>query len=128
MTTAGAIIIFFSSLLLLLIACGWAFRGVLRKMIAMAEEMVPTHALAYLKCSVGMGIAFGITFRETWQPVTRAQMAGFLWSDWVIFLGAPVLAALLYFQGFLDRSLDRADKAKAVKDATNPPFATTTTP
>ncbi len=123
MNTLDALILFGSSVLLFICAVGLIFKGVFKKMIAQVEDMVPTHALPYTKCAVGMSIAFGITFRETWQPVTGPQMAAFLWSDWVIFLGAPVLAALLYFQGFLDRSLDRADKARAENTGnTQPPM------
>lgn len=119
-----SLIIFLSSVLLLAIAFALAFRPVFKRMVGVAADMVPTYAQAYLKCTVSMIIAAGICFRETWQPVTTAQAAGFNWWDWTIFLGAPLLAALINLNAFLDRSLERADAAKAVKQST---VSTTTT-
>lgn len=113
-----AVLCLFSSLVLLSIAFAWAFKDVFRGMVKFAAEMVPGYAMAYLKCAVSMIIAAGICFRETWQPVTEAQAATFQPWDWMIFIGAPVLAALMNLNAFLDRSLERADAAKAAKEST----------
>lgn len=108
------------SMLLLAITFAWWLKPVVIKMRDMAVEMVPTHALAYLKCLLGTVIAGGICFRETWQPVTIEQAANFAPWDWMIYIGAPGLAMLLYVNAFLDRSLERADKAKAARDSSTP--------
>lgn len=73
------------------------------------------YAVAYLKCSVGMIVVGGICFKATWQPVTVSETLKWAWWDWTIHLGEPVLAMLMYLQGFLDRSMQRADEMLAKK-------------
>ncbi len=119
--TTDSLILFFGSCLLLAVAFVWAFKDVFQKMIGQAAEYVPAYGIAYLKCSVGMVIAAGICFKETWQPVTLAQTLTWAWWDWTIHLGAPLLSMLLYLQAFLDRSMERAGQQKVKDDASAPP-------
>lgn len=114
----SAFITFCSSLLLLGIAFAWAFKPIFVNMVKLAADMVPNYGMAYLKCIVSMIIAAGICFRETWQPVTDVQASHFQTWDWMIYIGAPVLAALITLNAFLDRSLERADAAKVARQST----------
>ncbi len=121
--TTATLVLFCGSVLLLLVAFVWAFKDVFARTVQIATEHVPAYGIVYIKCTVGMIIAAGICFKETWQPVTLAQTLSWAWWDWTIHLGAPILSMLLYLQAFLDRSMERAGQQKAKADATNAPAA-----
>lgn len=122
-------ICFVSSVLILGIAFALAFKPIFINMVGMAAAMVPTHGLAYFQCLIKTAVVMGICFRETWQPVTIEQVARWQWWDWTIYLCAPLLAGLINVDSFLNRSLERADAAKAAKNGlSKPPFPPTTPP
>lgn len=118
MNDHSALIVFLSSVLLLAIAFAWAFRDTFRSLIDQAAEHSKAYAMAYFKAACLILITMGNTFKETFQPLTAEMMSQFMWSDWVIKLGAPILAGLAVMVAFLDRSMERADASKAAKPLT----------
>lgn len=110
--------IFACSLLVLFLALMLWLKPVFFKMRELVVEVLPTHGLAVTIWFIGMVASGMICFRETWQPVTIAQANEFAPWDWMIYLGMPFISMLLYTQGFLNRSLERADKALAEKRST----------
>ena len=124
----SSFIIFCASVILFLIALGWNLRDILQRLIRRAADLVPVYGMAYLKAGLGALIAFGICFKATWQPITMAETLKWAWWDWTIHFGEPLLAMLMYLQGFLDRSLEKADAVKADKEGVQPLVHSSPTP
>lgn len=121
-----SVIFFCSSVLLLAIAVVWMLRPVIKGVGEFAKTHAQIYAIAYFKCCIGVIIAAGITFKATWQPITLAETVNWALWDWMIHIGEPFLAGLLYIQGFLDRSVQRADEVKAKVVANVAPDGTST--
>lgn len=121
-----SVIFFCSSVLLLSIAVVWMMRPVFSGIGVFAKTHAQLYAVAYVKCFIGVLVAFGICFKATWQPITIDETAHWAVWDWMIHIGEPLLAGLLYIQGFLDRSIQRADEVKAKIVANTPPDGTST--
>lgn len=119
-----SLVLFFSAILILLLAFALAFKPIIRRLVDLAADHVPTYALAYVKCSLGAVIAAGITFKATWQPVTLGQTLNWAVWDWIIHIGEPVLSFLLYIQAFINQDWASAEIEKRAKSSTNPPFPT----
>ncbi len=117
-----SVIIFCSSVLLLAIIVVWLLRPVIRGLGNYAKTHAELYASAYLKCACLVLLSMGTTFKETWQPVTITQAANWAWWDYAIHFLAPLLSGLAVLSAFLDRSMQRADEAKAKQGGTNPPF------
>lgn len=128
MNMTDSLVVFFAAVGVVLLAFALAFKSVIRNMVNLAAESVPAYWMAYLKLAVGALIAAGITFKATWQPVGLAETVHWASWDWAIHIGEPILAMLLYIQGFLDRSMERAEavKAKGTTGKSTPPFPVAT--
>lgn len=115
MNPYDTLISFAAAVLLLSVVFAWVFRATFRSLIDQAAQHSKTYATAYIKAGCLILITMGNTFKETFQPLTVEMVKSFAWWDWVIKLGAPILAGLAVLVAFLDRSMQRADEAKAAK-------------
>lgn len=122
----GSIIIFLCSILLLVIAGVMALRPILKGIGDYTKTHAQIYAVAYLKLIIGVLVAGFITFKATWQPITIAETQNWAIWDWMIHIGEPFGAGLLYIQAFLDRSMQRADEVKAKVQNQVPPDGTST--
>lgn len=123
MNSYDTLIAFASAVLLLIVVFAWVFRATFKSLIDQAAQHSKTYATAYIKAGCLILITMGNTFKETFQPLTIEVVKSFAWWDWVIKLGAPILAGLAVLVAFLDRSMQRADEAKVAKPTvTNPPI------
>lgn len=115
MNSYDTLIAFASAVLLLAVVFAWVFRATFGSLIDQAAQHSKTYATAYVKAGCLILITMGNTFKETFQPLTTEMVRSFAWWDWVIKLGAPILAGLAVMVAFLDRSMERADASKTAK-------------
>jgi hypothetical protein len=106
-----------SSALLLGIVVVWLCRPVIKAVGNFAQTHAQIYAQAYIKASCLILIAMGTTFKETWQPITKAQAADFAFWDWLIKIEAPLLSGLAVLSAFLDQSMQRAKEVKVAQDS-----------
>lgn len=113
-------IAFLALILVFVFAALWFFRTTLKNLADTAAEHSKVYALPYVKGGILVAIAVGNTFKEVFQPLTKAMVDNFAWYDWVIKFSAPLLAGLAVAAAFLDRSFGNAQAKTEDKTPPSP--------